>query len=175
MLEHGYAAGRAKTTAQNGAAVGLGPVAAGGSARALFRIAQLALLGQGLALGILGGFALAWSMANLRFGNEGIPILCLLVTPLHGGLLLAGGALAVLACLGDWTTAGYSIIAGVGWSALAVLSALGAAHHAPGALGFDTRDTVLYGVLAIYNLALCAVVVPVLRRKWRAAPRPPSA
>src|SRR5258707_15896288 len=83
-----------------------------------FRIAHRALLGQGLVIGVLGGVALAWSMANLRFGTEGIPLLGLAVTPLHGGLLLAGGALAVLACLGRWTTVGFSALAAGGWAAL---------------------------------------------------------
>lgn len=137
------------------------------TAKARFRIVHIALLGQGLVLGVLGGFALAWSMANLHFGTEGIPILCLLVTPVHGGLLLVGGALAVLACLGHWTTAGYSVIAVAGWGSLAVVSAVEAAHHAPGALGFDSRDTVLYGVLFAYNLTLCALLLPAVREKWR--------
>jgi len=137
------------------------------TAKARFRIVHIALLGQGLVLGVLGGFALAWSMANLHFGTEGIPILCLLVTPVHGGLLLVGGALAVLACLGHWTTAGYSVIAVAGWGSLAVVSAVEAAHHAPGALGFDSRDTVLYGVLFAYNLTLSVLLLPAVREKWR--------
>jgi hypothetical protein len=137
------------------------------TAKARFRIVHIALLGQGLVLGVLGGFALAWSMANLHFGTEGIPILCLLVTPVHGGLLLVGGALAVLACLGHWTTVGYSAIAVAGWGSLAVVSAVEAAHHAPGALGFDSRDTVLYGVLFAYNLTLSVLLLPAVREKWR--------
>ena len=132
-----------------------------------FRVGQLGLLGQGLVLGMLGGFALAWSMANLRFGTEGIPVLCLLVTPAHGGLLLAGGALAVLASPGQWTTAGYSALAVAGWGVLTVVSAVEAAHHAPGALGFDSRDTMLYAGLAVYNLVLVVLVAPTVRARWR--------
>jgi hypothetical protein len=130
-----------------------------------FRAAHLALLGQGLVIGILGGFALAWSMANLRFGPEGMPILGLTVTPLHGGLLMAGGSLAVLACLGRWTTFGFSLIAAGGWAALTIVCAVEAAHHAPGILGFDPRDTLVYGVLGAYNLALCTWLVPTLSKK----------
>lgn len=130
-----------------------------------FRIAHLALLGQGLVIGILGGFALAWSMANLRFGPEGMPILGLTVTPLHGGLLMAGGSLAVLACLGRWTTLGFSLIAGGGWAALTIVCAVEAARHAPGVLGFDPHDTLLYGVLGAYNLALCTWLAPTLSKK----------
>lgn len=134
-----------------------------GQAATRLRIAHLALLGQGLAIGILGGFALAWSMANLRFGPEGMPILGLAVTPLHGGLLMACGSLAVLACLGRWTTLAFSAIAAGGWLALTVICAVEAAHHVPGVLGFDPRDTLLYAGLGAYNLAVLAWLVPTLR------------
>jgi hypothetical protein len=135
-----------------------------------FRMAHIALLGQGLAIGVVGGFALAWSMAaNLRFGLEGIPVLGLTVTPLHGGLLMAGGALAVLACLGRWTTIGFAAIATVAWATLTVVCAVEAAHHAPGLLGFDPRDTLLYGVLGVYNLALCILLAPTVGMGWRSA------
>jgi len=139
-------------------------------AKSRFRMAHIALLGQGLALGVVGGFALAWSMAaNLRFGLEGIPVLGLTVTPLHGGLLLAGGALAILACLGRSTTVGFIAIAAIGWTTLTIVCAIEAAHHAPGLLGFDPRDTLLYGVLGAYNLALCIWLAPTLFTDWRSA------
>jgi len=133
--------------------------------RTRFRIAHVALVVQGLAIGVLGGVSLAWSMANLRFGTEGIPILFLLVTPMHGGLLLTGGALAVLACLGRWTTVGFSVVAAVTWAALTAVSAVEAARHAPGALGFDPHDTLLYAALAVYNLAVCLLLAPALRER----------
>jgi hypothetical protein len=133
-----------------------------------FRIARIALLGQGLAIGVVGGFALAWSMAaNLRFGLEGIPVLGLAVTPLHGGLLMAGGALAILACLGRWTTVAFSAIAAGGWATLTIVCAVEAARHAPGLLGFDPRDTLLYGVLGAYNFMLCIWLAPTIWADWR--------
>jgi hypothetical protein len=137
----------------------------GDGARARFRIAQVALVTQGLAIGVLGGVSLAWSMANLRFGTEGIPIFFLLVTPAHGGLLLTGGALAVLACLGRWTTVGFSVVAAAGWAALTVVCAIECARHLPGALGFDAHDTLLYAALAVYNLAVFLLLAPVLRER----------
>ena len=167
VLGHGYATQQARPPAR-GEVVFTPPRPRRRRARpSRFRIGQLGMLGQGLLLGMLGGFALAWSMANLRFGTEGIPVLCLLVTPAHGGLLLIGGALAVLACLGQWTTAGYAALAVAGWGALTVVSAVEAAHHAPGALGFDSRDTMLYAVLAAYNLTLAVLVAPTVRARWR--------
>jgi hypothetical protein len=173
VLGHGYATRQARPPAHGDALFaaarpGHVPSTKVNATRARFRVAHVALLGQGLVLGMLGGFALAWSMAaNLRFGREGIPVLCLLVTPAHGGLLLIGGALAVVACLGRWTTVGVAVVAVAGWGTLAVISAVEAAHHAPGALGFDHRDTVLYGILALYNLTLCVLLAPAVRDGWR--------
>jgi hypothetical protein len=138
-------------------------------ARVRFRTAHMALLVQGLAIGVLGGVSLAWSMANMRFGTEGIPILFLLVTPMHGGLLLAGGALAVLACLGRWTTVGFSVLAAITWAGLTVVSGFEAARHAPGVLGFDPHDTLLYAVLAAYHVGLCLLLRPTLRELRRAS------
>ena len=127
-----------------------------------FRVAHQALLGQGLSIGVLGGVALAWSMANLRFGAEGMPLIGLSVTPLHGGLLLANGVLAILACLGRWPTVAFSAAAAAGWATLAIVCAVAAAHHTPGSLGFDPRDTLLYAALGAYNLALCFWLAPTL-------------
>src|SRR5690349_20951431 len=64
------------------------------------RLGQGLLLLEGLVVGVLGGVALAWSMSHTRFTADGIPMLGLKLTPLHGGLLLGAGAMAVLACLG---------------------------------------------------------------------------
>jgi hypothetical protein len=137
----------------------------GDGVRTRFRIAHVALVTQGLAIGVLGGVSLAWSMANLRFGTEGIPIFFLLVTPAHGGLLLTGGALAVLACLGRWTTVGFSVIAAASWATLTVVCAIECSRHIPGALGFDAHDTLLYAALAVYNLAVCLLLAPALRER----------
>jgi hypothetical protein len=107
---------------------------------------------EGLALGVLGGVSLAWSMDYARLGADGTPMLGLKVTPLHAGLLLSVGALALLACLGRRTTFVFSALAACGWSALAMICALEVAHHAPGVLGFDPRDSLFYGALSAYNL-----------------------
>jgi hypothetical protein len=107
---------------------------------------------EGLALGVLGGVSLAWSMGFARFGADGIPMLGLKVTPLHAGLLLSVGALALLACLGRRTAFVFSALAACGWAALAFVCVLEVAHHAPGVLGFDPRDSLFYGALSAYNL-----------------------
>ncbi|HKP42143.1 hypothetical protein [Mycobacterium sp.] len=119
-----------------------------------FQAVQGLLTVEGLGLGVLGGIALAWSVVYTRFGADGIPLLGLKVTPLHAGLLLTVGSLALLASLGRWTTLIFSTVTACGWAVLAIVCALKVAHHAPGALGFDPRDRLLYGALSAYNLVV---------------------
>lgn len=127
-----------------------------------FRAGQGLLVVQGLALGVLGGVALAWSMGYTRFGADGIPMLGLKVTPLHAGLLLTVGPLALLACLGRRAGFIFSALTACGWAALTVVCALQVAHHTPGVLGFDPRDKLFYAALSVYSLvtALCLAVPP---------------
>ncbi len=137
-----------------------------------FRAAHAALLAEGLAIAGVGGVALALSKAGVRFGGEGMPLLGLALTPLHGGLLIVSGVLAVLVCLGQWSTVVFAVVAGAGWLALAVVCAVHTAHGTPGILGFDARDTVLYVVLGVYNLAVFVWLVPTLRSLRRRNRRP---
>jgi hypothetical protein len=110
------------------------------------------LMVEGLTIGVLGGVALAWSMGFTRFSPDGIPMLGLKVTPSHAGLLLIVGTLALLACLGQRSALIFCAFTAFGWAALTVLCMLRVAHHAPGVLGFDPRDGLLYGALCAYNL-----------------------
>ena len=123
-----------------------------GRGRLRFRVGRGLLVVEGLVLGVLGGVALAWSMGYTRFSADGIPMLGLKVTPLHAGLLLTVGALALLSCLGRRTAFVFSALTACGWAALTIVCALKVAHHAPGVLGFDPRDSLLYGALSAYNL-----------------------
>jgi hypothetical protein len=140
-----------------------------------FRVAHAALLAEGLAITAVGGVALALSNAGLRFGGEGMPVLGLALTPLHGGLLIVSGVLAVVVCLGRWSTVVFTAAAGAGWAALAIVCAVHTADRTPGILGFDSRDTVLYAVLGAYHLAVFLWLVPTLpslrrKRKSRSSP-----
>jgi len=120
---------------------------------------------EGLAIGVLGGVALAWSMGHTRFGADGMPMLGLRVTPPHAGLLLIAGTLALLACLGRRTALVFSTFTAFGWAVLTIICALKVAHHAPGALGFDPRDSLLYGALCAYNL-IAAVLLALALSKY---------
>jgi hypothetical protein len=91
-------------------------------------------------------------MGYTRFGADGMPMLGLKVTPTHAGLLLIVGTLALLACLGRRTALIFSALTAFGWAALTIVCALKVAHHTPGVLGFDPRDSFLYGALCAYNL-----------------------
>jgi hypothetical protein len=124
------------------------------------RAGQGMLMVQGLALGVLGGVALAWSVGLTRFGADGTPLLALRVTPLHAVLLLCVGSVALLACLGRRTAFIFSAFTACGWAALTIVCAINVARHEPGPLGFDPRDSLLYGALSGYNLVTsCCLAV----------------
>ncbi|HEX3547526.1 MAG TPA: hypothetical protein VHU62_13255 [Mycobacterium sp.] len=129
-------------------------------------VGQGLLLVEGLTVGVLGGVALAWSTSHTPFGTDGIPMLGLKWTPWHGGLLLAVGAGTLLACLGRRAALVFSGFIACGWAALAVVCAVAVARHAPGVLGFDSRDSVVYGVLGVYNLIVWICLAPTLSRTY---------
>jgi hypothetical protein len=132
------------------------------------RAGRVLLVVEGLAIGVLGGFALAWSMGHTRFGADGMPMLGLKVTPQHAGLLLVAGTLTLLACLGRRTALIFSTLTAFGWAGLTVVCALKTAQHAPGLLGFDPRDSLLYGVLCAYNVVTSVWLALAL---FKSAPR----
>ena len=122
---------------------------------------------EGLAIGVLGGVALASSMGYARFDADGMPMLGLKVTPPHAALLLVVGTLALLACLGRRTALVFTALTAFGWAALTIVCASNAAHHAPGVLGFDPRDSFLYGALSAYNLVTSFLLALALFRHQR--------
>lgn len=119
------------------------------------RLGQWALGAEGFAMGVFGGASLAWSMANPHFGAAGAPIMWLRVTPLHCSLLLAVGVLTVFAAF-TRSAATFSRIAAIGWLIATAVCVAATSNDSPGPLGFDVRDTVLYAVLTVYNVALAA-------------------
>lgn len=153
------------------------PVRRAERARLRVRVGQGMLTAEGLALGVLGGVSVAWSMGFTRFGADGTPMLGLKVTPLHAALLLTVGALALLACLGRRTALIFSALTACGWAALAIVCAHKVAHHAPGVLGFDPRDSFLYGALCAYNLvaSFCLALALVKNRVPRCGDAGPIA
>jgi hypothetical protein len=130
------------------------------------RAGQGLLMVEGLVIGVLGGVALAWSMGYTRFGADGIPMLGLKVTPPHAGLLLVVGTLALLSCLGPRAALVFSALTALGWATLTFVCASNVAHHAPGVLGFDPRDSFVYGVLSAYNL-VTSVLLALALFKYR--------
>jgi hypothetical protein len=134
-----------------------------------FRAGRGLLMVEGLTIGVLGGVALAWSMGYTRFAADGIPMLGLKVTPLHAGLLLIVGTLALLACLGRRAALIFSGLTAFGWAALTIVCAVKAAEHAPGVLGFDPRDSLLYGALSAYNIVTSLLLAAALLRYKRQA------
>ena len=135
----------------------------------VFRMGRVLLMVEGLAIGVLGGVALAWSMGYTHFAEDGIPMLGLKVTPPHAGLLLIVGTLALLACLGRRTALIFSALTAFGWAALTIVCAFKVAHHTAGVLGFDPRDGLLYGALCAYNLVTSLLLAAALAKHHRRA------
>jgi hypothetical protein len=133
----------------------------------VFRLGRVLLMVEGLAIGVLGGVALAWSMGYTHFSEDGIPMLGLKVTPPHAGLLLIVGTLALLACLGRRTALIFSALTAFGWAALSIVCAFKVAHHTPGVLGFDPRDGLLYGALCAYNIVTASCLALAVFNKSR--------
>jgi hypothetical protein len=125
-----------------------------------YRSGRWFLLAEGGLLVVLGVWGLAAALAYPDAGPTGAPVLWLALNPAHSGLLLGFGVLAVFATIRRRPTV---IITGVGAVAFTLLFMIGtvaAARSAPWLLGFDPGDSVLHGLLLVFNLALLMWLVP---------------
>jgi hypothetical protein len=112
------------------------------------------LLSQGVLVGILGAFAVGWAIANPLAVPARIPLLGLRFTLLQGAALLGFAALACLVRRSRRAALWFTALAATCGFALIIPCAVAASHHAPGPLGFDLQDMLLYAVLAAYNTGL---------------------
>ena len=120
-----------------------------------WRTGRRLLVAQGVIVGIWGGVGLAWAMAGAGARPAaGVALLGLRVSPVQAATLLGFGMLA--AVVGIWRRAGviFSGLAAVSWLILMIICTVAAAHHAPGPMGFDLRDSLVYAALAAYNFGL---------------------
>ena len=105
-------------------------------------------------MGALGVLALVDAATDTGYGPAGAPVLGLWLNAAQGGLLLGFAMLAVVAAVKRRTAVIFSAVAAVGWATLLVACMAAAARGVYGPLGFDARDGLLYGALAVYHLAL---------------------
>lgn len=109
---------------------------------------------QGVLMEILGAVAVGWAIANPLAEPARIPLLGLRFSVLHGGLLLGYGALACLVSLSRRAALWFTALAATFGFVLIIPCAVAASHNAPGPLGFDLRDMLLYALLAAFNTGL---------------------
>lgn len=119
-----------------------------------WRSGRIFLLSQGVLTGLLGAAAVGWGIASPLAGPTRLPLLGLQFSLLQGALLLGYAALACLASSSRRTALWFIALALAVWFALMIISAVATTHHAPGPLGFDLRDMLLYAVLVAYNTGL---------------------
>lgn len=119
-----------------------------------WRSGRAFLLAQAVLIGILGVTVLAWAIVCPSTQPARIPLVGLRFSILQGALLLGYGALASLASLSRRAALWFASLAASLWFAMIIACAVGALHDAPGPLGLDLRDLLLYAVLAGYNIGL---------------------
>lgn len=119
-----------------------------------WRSGRIFLLSQGVLTGMLGAAAVGWAIASPSAEPNRIPLLGLRFSLLHGVMLLGYAALACLVSMSRRAALWFTALAITLWFALTITCAVAMIHHAPGPLGFDLRDMLLYALLAGYNTAL---------------------
>lgn len=92
--------------------------------------------------------------------GTGVSVLGLDMTPVLSWTMLATGVAAAVSMLHRRFAMVFSAVVAVAALVMVIVSAVAAAHHDPGPLGFTAADTLLYGVLFCYNLAVGMWLVP---------------
>ncbi|WP_422746375.1 hypothetical protein ACN27E_02125 [Mycobacterium sp. WMMD1722] len=118
-----------------------------------YRSGRRLLVGEAVVLVALGAWAwVGFALTGAASGD--VPVLGLRITLAQGAVLVIWGMAAALSALSRrsavWFTAAASTVA----LCLLIVAAVASANSEPGAMGFDRRDILLYGVLGAANLAL---------------------
>ena len=125
-----------------------------------FRNGRWFLLADGVLLIALGTAGFVSAATHPNAPPTGAPVLVLALTPWHSALLFGFGVLAVLGVLQRRAAIAVAALSAVVFVALVIIGAIFAAHHVPGPLGFEPRDIVLHGVLAMANFAVLYWLIP---------------
>lgn len=125
-----------------------------------FRSGRWFLLADGVLLVALGVAGFVSAALHPDAPPTGAPVLWLALTPWHSALLAGLGALAVIGVVQRHAAIAAAALCTVVFAALVIIGAVAAAHHAPGPLGFEARDIVLHGVLAVISFAVLYWLLP---------------
>jgi len=124
-----------------------------------WRNARWLLAAEAAAAGVLGLAGLAGVFLVAPHG-EGVRVAGLILTPTLSWVLLGIAAAAVAAVLYRRLALLFTTVLSSCALALAVISAMGAAHHVPGQLGFTAAAILLWAVVFCYNLGVGMWLVP---------------
>ncbi len=120
-----------------------------------WRIGRRFLVAEGVIVGAFGGIGLAWAMRGAgTTPPAGVGFLGLNISVLQTAALLGSGVLAVVAALSRRAGVIVTGLAAMAWLVLAILCTDATVHHAPGAMGFDLRDSLVYAALTAYNFGV---------------------
>ena len=125
-----------------------------------YRSGRWFVLAEGVVVGALGIAGILTSAALPHSPAIGAAVVGLALTSAHGGLLLGFGVLAVVSAVRRRTAVMLTASATVVFFVLVIIASVAAAHAAPGPLGFDACDIVLYAVIAAVNLGLLMWLIP---------------
>jgi hypothetical protein len=118
------------------------------------------LLAEGVLVSAFGIAGLVSAALHPHAGPTGAPVLGLATTPAHSAVLLALG-LAAIAAVGNRRVAvTVTALSVVAYMMLLFFSSVASARTKPTPLGFHPADILLYGVLAVVNLALLMWLIP---------------
>jgi Domain of unknown function (DUF4383) len=125
-----------------------------------FRNGRWFLLAEGGVLIALGTAGFISAATHPDAPPTGAPVLVLALTPWHSAILFGSGMLAVFGVLQRRAAIAVTALSAVVFVALVIIGAVSAAHQVPGPLGFEPRDIVLHGVLAVTNFAVLYWLIP---------------
>ena len=130
-----------------------------------FRNGRWFLLAEAALLIGLGSAGFVSAAMHPHAAPAGAPVLGLALTPWHSALLFGFGVLAVARrSPAPRSDSGDRAQCRVAFVALVIIGAVFAAHHVPGPLGFEPRDIVLHGVLAVASFAVLYWLIPTCSR-----------
>lgn len=130
------------------------------SAPRQFRTGRWVLVGEGVALILLGAAGFVSATTHPEAGAAGAPVLVLALTPWHSAVFAGFGILAVLGAARRRFAVAVTSLGAVVFVALMVAGAVAAAHHQPGPLGLHAPEIVVHGVVAAANVAILYWLIP---------------
>ena len=125
-----------------------------------FRSGRRLLVAEGTLLVALGSAGFISDAMHPNAAPVGAHVLVLTMTPWHSGPAGGFGVLALIGALNRRAAIAVTGIGAVVFLVLVIVGAVSATHQAPGPLGLQPRDIVLYAVLSRSTSAPCTGFCP---------------